>query len=59
MRRLEPREATFLALFLLDDPERVPALVVSEDIDEVRLAVRGGREGREAGEEKQGEVFHR
>ena len=53
MRCLEPGEARFLSLFLLDDAEGVPALVVGEDIDEVRLTV-GGEEGAE-GQAEQGQ----
>ena len=53
MRRLEPGEAPFLSLFLLDDPERVPALVVGVDVDEVLLAIGGGERG--AGQAEQGE----
>ena len=49
---LEPGEATFLALFLLDDAHCVPALVVGEDVDEVGFTVGGVREGGEAGEEE-------
>ena len=49
---LEPGEAAFLSLFLLDDAQRVPALVVGEDVDEVGFTVGGGREGGEAGQEE-------
>ena len=38
VRRLEPREAAFLALFALHRAEGVPALVIGEHVHEVRFA---------------------
>jgi hypothetical protein len=57
MRGLEPREATFLSLFLLHDAQCVPALIVGEDVDKVGLTV-GGGQGGESGEEKDKETGH-
>ena len=44
VRRAQPWEAGALALLALDDAERVPALVVGEDVDEVGRALAGARE---------------
>jgi hypothetical protein len=65
VRGLEPREAAFRALFPLHHPEGVPALVVGEHVDEVRLAGGLGRlpdagtRGDGQGEGKEAREAHR
>src|SRR5687768_2917838 len=55
VRRLKPRVARLVALLTLHDAQRVPALIVGVDEEEVRFARRcsGGRNGEGEGERRE------